>query len=48
MSLRLLCLPGDGIGPEIVAAARAVLEAACAGAGRGGDAGGARDRLRRA
>lgn len=33
MSLRLLCLPGDGIGPEIVAAARAVLEAACTKAG---------------
>jgi 3-isopropylmalate dehydrogenase len=33
MSLRLLCLPGDGIGPEIVAAARAVLEAACAAEG---------------
>ncbi|MHA7886233.1 isocitrate/isopropylmalate dehydrogenase family protein [Roseicyclus sp.] len=30
MSLRLLCLPGDGIGPEIVTAARAVLGAACA------------------
>jgi isocitrate/isopropylmalate dehydrogenase len=33
MSLRLLCLPGDGIGPEIVTAARAVLGAACAAEG---------------
>lgn len=30
LSLRLLCLPGDGIGPEIVAATKAVLCAACA------------------
>lgn len=30
MTLRLLCLPGDGIGPEITTATRAVTEAACA------------------
>jgi 3-isopropylmalate dehydrogenase len=30
MSLRLLCLPGDGIGPEITQATRKVTEAACA------------------
>ena len=30
MTLRLLCLPGDGIGPEISAATCDVIEAACA------------------
>jgi 3-isopropylmalate dehydrogenase len=33
MSLRLLCLPGDGIGPEIVSATEAVVLAACESAG---------------
>lgn len=33
MSLRLLCLPGDGIGPEITAAAARVAGAACAAEG---------------
>jgi isocitrate/isopropylmalate dehydrogenase len=33
MSLRLLALPGDGIGPEIMAATRTVLRAACGASG---------------
>ena len=33
MTLTLLCLPGDGIGPEIVASTQAVVRAACARAG---------------
>jgi 3-isopropylmalate dehydrogenase len=35
MPLRLLCLPGDGIGPEIVTAAETVLDAADAAFGLG-------------
>lgn len=33
MTLRLLCLPGDGVGPEITAATRQVVSVACAKAG---------------
>lgn len=33
MTVRLLCLPGDGIGPEIVEATRTVVQAACKKAG---------------
>ena len=36
MSKKILCLPGDGIGPEVMAVTRPIVEAVCEKRGLGG------------